>query len=494
MKQRIILFLAIMAFAAGTANAQYNETNNLFYTARRAPQSNMFNPAFFPSSTGFYLTLPSTDIHFGSPLSFHDVIHYDSTQDLTVIDLNHILHTLSDENRFRMGTDIGLLGFGFKIGHFFFDFGTKLNMGFSIGLPIGTVQAVVNGNVGPDGNPITEATLLDGDLFNAQSYIETSIGAGYYIEPIHLTVGAHAKLLSGLFNIQTDKTKVVLNTEDDYEEVSARVYYELQYATVLPIDTSIGITSMFQNFHPQDLLTLTDIFGGNNGLAFDIGAKYDFGPLSISASINDLTAGIHWQRNVNTTRPEGGQGVIEFQGMEVRNILNHGTLDADSIVDYLSEQLNALMPYSVLDSGDYWFSVPTKINLAATFTFLKVFRAGLLMHGQFDRGILCKNNPTQLDLGNKINNPLRFNATASFGVNLFNWLEVIGGTSVVYDSKKMDFFNPGAGIILSPGTAVQIYAMVDYVSSIYLTESKAFNLKFGTNILIGNGGKHKLSE
>ena len=378
MKHSIFILAAVMALATGNAFAQYNETNNLFYMVRRAPQNNLYNPAFFPAETGFYLTLPSADVHFGSPLSFHDVIHYDPAQDITVVDLNHIMHSLSDENRFRIGSEIGLLGFGFKIGHLFFDFGTRLNVGFSVGLPISTVEAVVNGNVGPDGNPITEVTLLDGDLFNTQGYLE----------PLHLTVDAHAKLLSGIYNVQTDNTKVVLNTDDDYEEVSARVYYEIQYATARPIDTSIGISSMFQGLSAQDLLLLTDFTGGNNGLSFDSGAKYDFGPLSVSASINDLSAGIHWQRNVNTTRPEGGMGVIEFQGADVRALLDHCQLYTDSIVDYLSERMNALMPYSVLDSGDYWFSIPTKMNLAASFIFLKVFRAGLLMHGQFDRGLL----------------------------------------------------------------------------------------------------------
>ena len=100
----------------------------------------------------------------------------------------------------------------------------------------------------------------------------------------------------------------------------------------------------------------------------------------------------------------------------------------------------------------------------------------------------------QLDLGNNVRNTFRFNTTATFGVKLLNRIEVIGGTSVVYDSKKFDFFNPGVGVILTPAATIQIYAMVDYVSSMYLTESKAFNLKFGTNLLIGNGGKIKLSD
>ena len=82
----------------------------------------------------------------------------------------------------------------------------------------------------------------------------------------------------------------------------------------------------------------------------------------------------------------------------------------------------------------------------------------------------------------------RFNTTLSAGVNVFNWLEFIIGSSVVFDGGKADFFNPGAGVVISLGTALQTYLMADYVSSIYALDSKAFNLKFGFNLVIGKGG------
>ncbi len=213
----------------------------------------------------------------------------------------------------------------------------------------------------------------------------------------------------------------------------------------------------------------------NTGLAFDLGAKYDWGPFTFSLAINDLSAGIHWKNNVITWRPQGGQGVIEFTGMDVSSILDHGEMSTDSLSAYIEERLGNMTP-TMVDSGDYWFAVPTKINLGASYSFAKMFRAGLLFHGQFDRGLLCKGN-------DGVENTFRFNTTLSCSVNLANWVEAVVGSSIVYDGESLDLFNPGFGLILTPGTFFQLYFMTDYVSSFYLTDSKAFNIKVGLGLL-----------
>ena len=308
---------------------------------------------------------------------------------------------------------------------------------------------------------------------------------GHYFEPIHLTVGLRAKLLYGIANVQTDNTYVVFNTENNYDSVSARMYYEIQSASILSYDEQ---TKKF-NFSLSDALSLGK---ASTGISFDIGAKYDFGPFTFSLAINDLTAGIHWTSNVMTWRPDGGQGVIEFTGLDIASLLDHGSVNTDSLSNYLQQRIENMKPTKV-DSGDYWFSIPTKINLGASFSFAKLLRAGILFHGQFDRGLLSKSNATSLDLSGDVTNTFRWNTTLTLGANLFNWAEIILGSSIVYDGSKMDFFNPGIGLVFTPFTVLQTYIMADYISSFYLTDSKAFNLKFGLNILIGKGGRSVVS-
>ncbi|MBR3467542.1 MAG: hypothetical protein IKH15_10030, partial [Bacteroidales bacterium] len=219
--------------------------------------------------------------------------------------------------------------------------------------------------------------------------------------------------------------------------------------------------------------------------------------------INDLSAGIHWQKNVLSLVPKGGQGTIEFDGLDITNLLDHGTINADSLKAYLNEQVNGMMPQLLTDSADYWYSVPTKLNLGASVN-LGILKAGILFHGQWDRGLLSKSSYNSLSEAmsdaqanySEVKNTFRFNTTLSAGVNLFNWVEIIAGSSFVYDGHNKitldNFLNPGVGIIFTPATLIQAYVMMDYASSMYLTQMKAFNFKLGFNMLIGSNRSSRI--
>ena len=478
MNKKIMLFAALAVAFSTQMNAQlsYSETNNLFYHTLRVPQSNLENPAFFPTNNTFYLMLPGVDLQFGSPLKLGDVMYYDKSSQRTLINLDTIFRNM--DGQFRLGANINLLGFGFKVHNTFVTFNTRLVNNLNVGLPQSTIDALLTGNYA-NGAIIPEVELLNGDILNLTSYLEGGVGVAHNFSPLNLTVGVRAKMLFGVANVQTDNTRIVFNSNND--SIRANIYYEIQSSTCAPYDTA---TKQF-NFSIGDILG-----NANTGISFDIGAKYDLGPFTFSFSIIDLTAGIHWKNNVTTWKPSGGQGTITFNGLDVSTMLNNGTFNIDSLTTYLRDQFTDMTP-SHNQAGDYWFSIPTKINLGASFSFAKLLRAGLLLHGQFDRGLLSKSN--KLDLGGDVTNTFRFNTTLTLGANLFNWAEVIVGSSIVYDGKKPDFFNPGAGIILTPGTIFQFYMMADYISSLYLVESKAFNVRFGLNILIGKGGRSVVS-
>jgi hypothetical protein len=477
MKKQIFLIALCAILAIPSAHAQ------LFYHTLRTPQSTLLNPAFFPTNNTFYLMLPGADIQFTSPLALNEVIYYDKPTDRTVIDLNNIFQRLNDNNDFNFNADINLLGFGFRINNTFINFNTRLVNNVHLGLPTSTIDAVLQGNIGEDNAPRPIIELVNGDIFNVNSYLEAAVGAAHYFEPLHLTVGLRAKLLYGIANIQTDNTKIVFNTDPNLDSVSASIYYQIQSASFVPYDTNKGFI-----FNVGDLFNISQ---ASTGIAFDLGAKYDWGPFTFSLAINDLSPGIHWTNNVTTWTPSGGQGVITYNGLDVSTVLDNGTLNVDSITDYLREQISNMTPHRE-DEGDYWFAIPTKINLGASYSFAKIFRAGLLFHGQLDRGLISKSNATT-GLGADPSNTFRFNTTLSFGANLFNWAEVVAGASIVYDGANTDFFNPGIGVILTPATIIQLYIMTDYISSFYLTDSKALNLKVGLNLLFGKGKRTVVS-
>lgn len=475
----LIGLMGLMTLAgSNVARAQYDETNNMFYHMLRTPQSNLLNPAFFPTNSSWYITLPGADIQFGSPVAVSDFIKYDRVNERTVINLDSMMNNLTNDNKFRLGANVNLLGFGFKVNNTFINFNTRLINHVSVGFPVDMVEALRIGNIDAAGNVRPVVEMLNGDVLNATSYLETGLGVIQRFEPINLTVGVRAKLLFGVANVQTDNTRLVFNTSPNLDTVTAHMYYEIQSATCAPYDTN----------QKKFIFNLGDVLGNaNTGIAFDLGARYDWGPFSFSFSINDLTGGIHWKNNVMTWKPQNGQGAIVFDGVDMNGMFNGGNFSMDSLTSQLEHQLEDMTPEKK-DSGDYWFSIPTKINLGASYSFGRMFRAGFLFHGQFDRGLLCKSNALSMDLGDA-KNTFRWNTTLSIGMNLYDWLEVTAANSIVYDGSGMDLFNPGLGIVATPGRVFQIYLMGDYLSSFYITDSKAFNLKVGINLLFGTGGR-----
>jgi len=483
MKRQIII-AAIALLFCGTAMAQHSETNNLFYHTFRTPQSGDLNAAFFPNKNTFYLRLPGLGLQFGSPVSLSDIVR-NQGDTLTVIDLNKALNALRDNNRIHFDADINLLGFGLKIHNTFVTFNTRIVTNFNLGLPVSIIDAVSHGNVDANGNAIGEVDILNGDILNTTMYGEIALGGGHRFEPLGLTVGARVKYLWGILNVQSDNTRAVLNTSDNFETIDVDLYYQFQASSIASFDTNGKMTSSV-----GDML---NIFNGNRGFSFDIGAKYDMGPFSFSLGINDLSAGIHWHKNVSTVTPRDGHVLLSFSGEDATSMLHGGKLNTDSLVAYYQALFKGIRP-ATGEASDYWYSIPTKINLGANYNFAKMLRVGLLFHGQFDRGLLSKGNRFKHDLGNNITNTFRFNTTLSVGANIFNWLEVTAGNSFVYDGNHFDAINPGVGIVFTPATIFQVYLIGDYVSSIYLVEAQSFSFKMGINLLFGNGGASRILQ
>jgi len=499
MKNKIYAILAVVLLISGTAKAQYSETNNLFYHGFRTPQSNLLNPALYPNKNSFYMMLPGIDLRLHAPVSISQFVYYDQTQDITVVSLDSLFNGLNKDNGFRITPSVQMFGFGFKVHNTFLNFNLNMVNDIGLGLPISAINALRSGNLQEDGTPITTLNILDGDIFNMQSYLEAGIGVGHKFESINLTVGARAKLLYGIINMQTNNTKIVLNTDEDLNSISADIYYQLQASTIVPLDTNF-------NLGPIDVNELLQIGSANKGFSFDLGARYDFGPFIFSASIIDISTGIHWGQTPYSYNivPTGGNVHVAFEGADMNSFISdEETGDSVSLGTFFGDITGNMKPkFTTTDTLDYWYTIPTKVNLGASFSFLNMFRAGILFHGQFDRGLISHENASSIALSNVLNTAedvynnareanFRHNTTVTLGANLFNWVEVMLGSSVVSDGTKTSWFNPGFGVVLTPFSVLQIYGMVDYMSNFYLVDCKELNMKFGINMLLGKGSKSK---
>ncbi|MCQ2298108.1 MAG: DUF5723 family protein [Bacteroidales bacterium] len=482
-KTLYVIIAAFMAIVPGISMAQ---TNSIFYHSIRAPQSLDENPSLYPASTTVFVTLPKVGLNFSSPLSLSDMLTHTPGDTATYIDLNSISNKLTDNNQLRLGLDADILGFGFKIGNTFATASVKLKTITSLGIPIDAINFLTKGNVDENGDPISSVSLLDGQLLNVQAYMETAIGGGHTFPDLGLTVGGKLKMYMGIGNISTANTHVNIETSDNMDEMAIKAYYELNVASIAAFDYA----------HPGDTVRtlnknigINDILSCSKGFGLDLGAKYKLGPVTLSASLLDLSQGIYWSQNTYKVKPKYGEQAFTFEGLDFQTsgLLNGEGMNFDTLTNLFKSQVDSLTNYDFIEGEGYWYSIPTKVNLGASISFLKICRAGLLIHGQWDRGLLTTKKAIDYD-----NQNFRFNTTLSASVNLKNWIELTVANGFVSDSKKFSIMNPGVGIILTPATAVQLFVMADYISSIYLVDAKAFNLQIGLNLIFGNGEAKKI--
>lgn len=471
MKRIFILIALISAFATASAQS-YIGSNELLYHSQRSPQSNFLNPAIFPSQSMLYITAPAVDFSFSSPLSLSDMLTYTPGDSVTRIDFNKMCGKLSQNSAVNLSAEIDLIGLGFTFGNNFITLNSRAIFGLGVGLPIEAINMLSQGNLDADGNVISQVDILNGDLINQYAYMETAIGFGHEFENLGLTVGGRVKLLGGISSISTTNTNVTLNTTPDMSDLTANIYYNLQAAAYMPIDTAnLSLIS------PEEL---TGYVPPINGIAFDLGATYKWKKWEFSAAILNLSKGIKWDQSYQL-EPEGSSS-FSFSGLDITGsgLLENGTFNTDTLTSYYRTQLQNLNP-KFSEGTSFTQPIPTKLNLGAGYQLTRNLRVGALFHGQWEHGWFNSHASGDPILAN-----FRSTTTLSASFNIGNWFEIIAGNSFVNDGNKFDVFNPGVGLILTPLSIIQIYAMADYVSSIYVVEAKDLHLKVGLNILFGN--------
>lgn len=465
--KKIIPFLLLFILWGTSCLAQ---EGSLLYGAWRVPHSSNINPAFFPRDNKFFISLPGAEASLFSPISYNDIFTYNKETQSTIIDFNSLIDTLNANNQFNLGLTIPAIGIGFRCKNSFFTLSSMAKARISFGFPVGLANLLISGNMDylGEGN---EMTLADKSLLNAQTYAEVGLGMGHKFGD-YFTLGVRIKFLVGYLNISSENTDIKLFTSEDLSTIRAELNYQLQTSSFAQMQYSQenGFTIGEMNYFPH-----------NYGIGFDIGAQLNLEHVDISASITDLAAFIEWKENLMQIAP--ANGVVTFTGLNTSQIFPNGQFDStyftrlgDSIMSNISIQQSS--------GKSYITEIPPKVNLGVMLHLGKILHTGVLFHGE-----LFPSDVRNMVSGTRAG--IRRNTTLVVDLNLLNWLELMGSLSVVGDGRKTDWFNPGCGMSLSLFKSIQCYAMLNYISNIYLVDAKMVNLSFGVNILLGNKSDKK---
>lgn len=464
--KKIILSL----FACICAMLSYAQMSALLYNSKHIPQINQMNPALFTNS-GFYLSLPSVNLNFDSPLAFSDlyvVKPNEEGQNITYIDIDGILANLEYQNEINTDLNVGILGLGFRTKHGFVSLSTQLRTNFQLGVPKDIIRFITRGNVGEDGRGM-DLVLLDQDLFSLTSYLEAGIGVGREFGK-KFTVGVRAKVLLGLINASTYNSSVRLATDPDFNSFTVDMNYHVRASTPISLNELLSGKSI-SSIIGDDYMSLIP---RNWGMAFDIGAKYKITKrLSVAASVLDIGT-IHWVENLAELSPEEGTGSFTFSGLGWETMFSNGEVDDDFASSLLDSVVYQLTQYEIDTlASDYWERVPMRLNFSATYDLNKMLSASVMYRREMN-----KFNYFQ-------------SLTAGLNINLGNWMELMACNSV---HNFEDWLNPGIGMSFSFLKMIQVYTLFDYVSDIYIVDGKSFRFFFGLNLTFANNRERKQAK
>lgn len=477
MKKLVIIIL--LAFVAiGQTEAQRLTDNAIYYHSFRSPWSNSYNPALFPASSGFYFTTAKTDVDLSLPLSYKDLnLQYDAARDVTVLNVSDFMNNLVETGfAGSFGANLNILGFGFTAKeklHFSASAGVRIDGSFN--LPMGLFDLITKGNINEDNNTLDFGA---DNILNVQAYGYASLSAALKLPVLPLTIGARVNVLDGLVSASADNLSVELTTADDISKMTLATDYKLHVAGIPDIASREDIANLLEEFKDIKNIDIKELlkkvsFPTNLGFTFDLGAKAKLGIIDLSVAVKDLGPGIHWTTNPITIVPKQKDVTLSFEGVELNSLLTNGRLDTSFISRY-KDSLLAMIDYTT-EEESYWQSMPTHLYLGASASLGKAFRVGYLFQGLWHNGWFSNHHVAT--------NPFACNNTLSANINLVNWLEIGIANSFTYDGNNISFLNPGASLTVGFGGKFQLFAAVEYVSSIYLAEMKAAHVLFGVNVV-----------
>jgi hypothetical protein len=401
-------------------------------------QSSKTNPAFISQSK----------VHFSIPSMCYNISHTGATYNdfvitnangENVLDMGAVIDQMDDQNQLFTTVETETFSFSIGLKNLKLSFNHAIKFNAFLDYPKELVQLAWNGN-----SQFIGQTISIGP--DAQAYAYNEFGIGLSGKILNISAGARLKLLTGIGDFSTERTKAEVYTDPDV--------YQLTFNTDYLINTS----SFFSYGGGEDFeidfgeASFNDIFASNFGTAIDLGASFKIKNIDVSASIIDIGF-IGWKKN---TVNYHSQGTYTYDGVDISGIIRDDSLSFEGTLDSIGEILDFKET-----NRNYSTMLPTKIYLSATYDVGQYWNFGGLFYTEIYRG--------------KVYPAFAASAQAKFG----NILSI--GATYAIRNKRYDNVGLNATVKLGP---VQLFGVSDNIISAFRPyDSRNANLRFGLNLL-----------
>ncbi len=363
---RLILCSILMLFMARPAFSQYDLT---IYPMQSIPQSNYNNPALVPDCKIHIGILPIglpvlPSLYFGagnSGFAYNNAIHQVRV-DSSYIDLENVIDKLGKKNYLTAKMQMELLSFGFKIKRtHYVSLGIYEKTSMRLCYPKDLISMAWYGN----SQFIGKEASFNGIGLDWIHYRELALGYSNQIDD-KWTIGGRAKLLFGMSNVWTKKTKATLGINEEYYDFTANSQLNINAAATDELVRFLEDTSSSKNFS-NDVSIQNYIFNTKNlGGAIDFGINYRLNDkFSFAASVVDLGY-IKWKDGArNYVSPDTA---FVFEGLDINDWLRKD--DSTTNADVLGNLIDSVSRIYKLDTtyNAYWAPLNPVVYVSAFYT------------------------------------------------------------------------------------------------------------------------------
>ncbi len=434
-----------------TCNNVLSQKSFTLYHLNETAQSNYLNPGF-KQKNRVYISLPMgmqniSVLNSGFKLS--DILQTRPQDDSLYLTPSLAISKMAKLNYINMEMSNEIFGLGFRLKKSYFSMNVTNRFQSRVSYTKDMFSFAFEGN---GGEFLGKRAAFDGLGVDLMSYLEYGIGYNRDVNE-KLTVGGRVKILSGIANIQTNKSQFGISTDATSFDLTIDGGYQVNTSNLdsLSTNSSTNYSPILDALGASAKLATSAFDFKNFGLAFDLGASYRLTKkIELNASLLDLGY-IKWASNV--TNYASNDFKYTFTGINLND-----SLAKDKLQDTLSGIFKQKQTHD-----SYSTKLHTKFYLGGKYQFNNFFSTSALLYNEIVAS--------------------KYTAGISIAMNtrLKNWLYA----SVNYSAYGRSYNNIGFGLNLKGGP-LQFYVMTDNILAIINPENaKHVHASFGLNIVIG---------
>lgn len=363
---------------------------------------------------------------------------------------------------FDINANVDLLRVGFRTGNVFWNISLTERVESRASLPVGLLQLPYYGNVNFPGGVVP----LSGTELQATHYREAAVGAAVKVTDF-LSVGATAKLLMGLANVNTAKSGLSWETDPVNYAMMFRTNFEFNASLPFVAIDKLGYDAQTEGFEFDVASRDFDPAGymlamGNKGLGADFGMVYQpSNKLAVHASVTDLGA-IRWNENVVNIR---SRGHFAFEGLDINSYVT-------DTAGFLEQMLDSVLSMAEITTSRQSYTTATPMNIYAggSYSPLKWLKFTALYRGRYAYSELRSSFTGGMVLGRDKS-----------------------GLSVSYTYRADAPVNVGVGLVIQMGVWQTFLATDNALAFFQPQHGRDFGIRFGSNLIFGRSRDSRTS-